>query len=113
MADFEEKHIYTYEKQPIFYRRFLDDLILIWTHGRDELDKFLNYLNNCHETIKFTMDASSTQINFLDTTLHKNPDGTLWTDLYCKPTDSHLYLHHKSAHPPAASGAYHIAKCLG
>ncbi len=29
MADFEEKCIYTYEKQPIFYRRFLDDLVLI------------------------------------------------------------------------------------
>ncbi len=58
MGDFEEKYIYSYEKQPIFYKRFLDDLILIWTHGRDELNKFLEHLNNCHETIKFTMEAS-------------------------------------------------------
>ena len=29
MADFEEKSIYTYRKQPIFYRHFLDDLVLI------------------------------------------------------------------------------------
>ena len=53
MADFEERYIYTYEKQPIFYKRFLDDLVMIWTHGREELDKFLEYLNNCHETIKY------------------------------------------------------------
>ena len=26
-------------------------------------------------------------------------DTTLWTDLYCKPTDSHSYLHYSSAHP--------------
>ena len=24
-------------------------------------------------------------------------EGELWTDLYCKPTDKHLYLHHPSA----------------
>ena len=34
MGDFEEKYIYTYKKQPIFYRRFSDDLVLIWEHGR-------------------------------------------------------------------------------
>ena len=26
-------------------------------------------------------------------------DGKLWTDLFCKPTDSHNYLHFNSAHP--------------
>ena len=111
MADFEEKFIYSYDKQPIFYKRFLDDLILIWTHGKEELDKFFEHLNKCHETIKFTMESSSDQINFLDTTLHKDADGTLWTDLYCKPTDSHTYLHYKSAHPHIAKEVYPIARC--
>ena len=100
MANFEEKFIYTYPKQPLFFKRFLDDLVIIWTHGRPELNKFLEYLNSCHPTIKFTMEASETHINFLDTTLHKREDGSLWTDLYCKPTDSHSYLHFKSAHLP-------------
>ena len=26
-------------------------------------------------------------------------EGEIWTDLYCKPTDSHNYLHYDSAHP--------------
>ncbi len=99
MSDFEEKYIYTYGKQPIFYKRFLDDLVMIWTHGQEELEKFLDHLNKCHETIKFTMESSLEKINFLDTTLHKSEDGTLWTDLYSKPTDSHNYLHYESAHP--------------
>ena len=74
-------------------------MILIWTHGRDELDKFLAHLNSCHDTIKFTIEASEDRVNFLDTTLHKTKEGKLWTDLYCKPTDSHMYLHYESAHP--------------
>ena len=61
--------------------------------------KFFNYLNGYHPTIKFTMEWSMEKINFLDTTLHKSPDGTLWTDLYCKPMDSHSYLHYTTAHP--------------
>ena len=111
MADFEEKFIYSYEKQPIFYKRFLDDLVMVWTHGQEELDKFFDYLNKCHETITFTVESSTEKINFLDTTVHKSPSGELWTDLYCKPTDSHSYLHFKSAHPHIANKAYHIARC--
>ncbi len=73
---------------------------MIWPHGLEELEKFVSHLNSCHETIKFTMDASTEKINFLDTTLHVDTEGNLWTDLYCKPTDSHSYLHYQSAHPP-------------
>ena len=38
-------------------------------------------------------------VNFLDTTVIKGPDNILYTDLYCKPTDSHNYLQYNSAHP--------------
>ena len=44
------------------------------------------------------MEWSPNKINFLDITLHKSPNGMLWTDLYCKPRDSHSYLHYTSAH---------------
>ena len=37
-------------------------------------------------------------VTFLDVTVHLT-DGVLWTDLYCKPTDSHNYLNFDSAHP--------------
>ena len=79
MADFEDKYIYSYDKQPIFYKRFLDNVVMVWTHGRDELENFLHlhHLNNCHSTIKFTMEVSETEENFLDTTLHKTEDGHL------------------------------------
>ena len=57
------------------------------------------HLNCLHPTLKFTMEASDEKINFLDTTLHTDKEGQLWTEVYCKPTDSHSYLHYSSAHP--------------
>ena len=41
----------------------------------------------------------SPPINFLDVTITKDKEGNLITDLYTKPTDSHLYLHYSSFHP--------------
>ena len=42
--------------------------------------------------IKFTFEASLSKVNFLDITVHIEPSGDLWTDPYCKPTDSHSYF---------------------
>ena len=44
-----------------------------------------------HPTPKFTADWSKTSINFLDVTVSIT-EGTIETDLYVKPTDSHQYL---------------------
>ena len=43
------------------------------------------------------MDHSTTEINFLGVTVTK-VGNKLETDLYCKPTDTHLYLHAQSCH---------------
>ena len=40
-------------------------------------------------------------IHFLDTTVKRDRGkNRLYTDLYCKPTDSHNYLRYDSSHPP-------------
>jgi hypothetical protein len=99
MADFEDKHVYNYPVQPTLWLRYIDDIFLIWKHPQEDLEKFLDHLNSCHPTIKFTHEYSHTSVNFLDTTVSLESDGTLKTNLYCKPTDSHNYLHYSSAHP--------------
>ena len=63
------------------------------------MDDFIQYLNNCHPSIKFTAEISDSEVNFLDTTVHLDPDGSIWSDLYSKPTDSHKYLRFESSHP--------------
>ena len=99
MGHFEDKFVYTYHLQPFIWKRFIDDIFFVWTYGQDELDKFVTYLNNCHETIKFTLEVSYLTIDFLDITILNNKDSTVSTNLYCKPTDSHNYLLYSSEHP--------------
>ena len=94
IGEFEETHVYTYQHRPH------------WWQSRDRLDRFINHLNSCHHSIKFTATISPTSVCFLDTTLNKATDGSLTTDLYTKPTDSHSYLHYSSCHPG------HIKKSL-
>ena len=99
MAHFEDTHVYTYHTQPLIWLRYIDDIFMVWDKGRNSLDDFLQHLNSCHKTIKFTSDISNEKIHFLDTTVQFNDSRTLYTDLYCKPTDSHNYLLYNSAHP--------------
>ena len=58
MGHFEDKFVYSYPLQPLIWKRFIDDIFFVWTYGQDELDKFVNYLNTCHDTIKFTLEIS-------------------------------------------------------
>jgi hypothetical protein len=76
MAGFEDTHVYNYHKQPHTWLRYIDDIFLIWTHGQEELDHFLHHLNTCHGTIKFTAEHSNKFVNFLDTSVHLDNNGS-------------------------------------
>ena len=54
MAKLERRFIQSVPFQPWFWWRFLDDVFMIWTHGRACLEEFLSALNSYHETTKFT-----------------------------------------------------------
>ena len=64
MTKFEEKHVYIYPLQPKLWKRFIDDIFLIWPHGMDSLLKFIEHLNTMHPTIKFTSDVCDTEMGF-------------------------------------------------
>ena len=97
---FEDKFVYTYTPKPTLWKRYIDDIFMIWPHGQDSLDSFISHLNSRHNTIKFTAETSISHVNFLDVAvtiiskMHK-----LTTSLYTKPTDSHNYLLYSSEHP--------------
>ena len=73
MDRFETKALNNYPLKPLIWKRFMDDIFLIWTHGEDSLKEF-NYLNSLHPTIKFTSETSTKSVNFLDTTVKLNQD---------------------------------------
>ena len=44
----------------------MDDIFFIWTHGDEELNKFLENLRNFKSKLKFSYEISKDNINFLD-----------------------------------------------
>ena len=100
MGHFEEKHIYPeLNNDSLFYTRYIDEIFLIYTGGERKLIEFLTKLNTAHDSIKFDFEKSTKSIAFLDTLVYIDDKRQLQTTLYTKPTDTHNYLHFKSAHP--------------
>jgi len=100
MADFEEKHILNKPKRPMLYRRYIDDIFIIWTDTLTELEQLINNINQCHSTIKMTSELSKQSINYLDLTITIE-NNKLKTTSYFKPTNTFSYLPGTSHHPKA------------
>ena len=98
MSDFEERFLESSPLKPFVWWRYIDDIFMIWQHGEEELSRFIQSLNSCHPSIKFTSEHSKQKINFLDVQVIKK-GNKLITDLFVKPTDTHQYLHATSCHP--------------
>ena len=65
----------------LMWRRFLDDIFILWTGNKEELEDFMCQINGFHETIKFTKDGDFERrtTHFLDVEV-KMEDGKLSTD---------------------------------
>ena len=111
MTKFEENHVYTYRLQPTLWKRFIDDIFLIWQHGLDSLLEFIKHLNSVHSTIKFTSDISPTEIAFLDLITYIK-GYKLYTRLHTKNTDRYMYLNFNSEHPMSLKGSIPYSQFL-
>jgi len=81
---FECKNCVTFCLQPLQYHRYVDDTLMIWHFGEDELDLFKYYMNTCSKHIKFTIESLKKETPFLDT-LVKLEGNRAITNLYYKP----------------------------
>jgi hypothetical protein len=112
MADLETKLLANAPGPiPFIWLRYIDDIFIIWTHSREELDAFLDYINHAHDSIKFTAEISAEKVSFLDVLVTKSTTG-LQTQVYCKPTDAHLYLDFNSSHPGSTKRAIPYSQAL-
>src|SRR6266516_3185326 len=84
--------------KPTFYRRYLDDLIIIWPGTVEELKEYNLFLNNIIPDITVTLKSHESQIDFLDTTVYRSKENNnkLFTKVFFKETDSHQLLHTSS-----------------
>ena len=81
-----------------FWKRFIDDIFLIFIGTTKQLQSMKDFMNNLHPTIKFTFEHSTQEISFLDMKIHIRTDHKLSTTLYRKPTDCAALLHFHSNH---------------
>ena len=98
MAKLEEKLLKDAPYPIPFWKRFIDNIFMIFPHSESCLEEFMRYLNNAHPTIKFTETHSKVNAVMLDTRVIRQGDGFI-TDLHVKETDTHSYLHYQSCHP--------------
>jgi hypothetical protein len=77
------------EFKPLYFRRYVDDTFLVFNKV-DQASLFLQYLNNQHPNIEFTMDgAIDGSLSFLDLNISQDT-GKLSTQIFRKPTFSGL-----------------------
>lgn len=90
---------------PIMYKRYIDDIFLIWTYDDASLQRLLELFNKEYPTIKITWNINAQRAEFLDTVVHKghkfNSSHILDINVHQKATNKYLYIPKSSFHPPA------------
>ena len=109
VGDLEEKLLAQFPLKPYLWWRYIDDIFMVWTHGEDKLEDFINHINSLHSTMKFTHEFSESHISFLDVTVSLDNNNKISKDLFVKSTDTHQYLLHTSCHPSHIKNPYFSA----
>jgi hypothetical protein len=84
-----------------FYKRYIDDLFMIWSGSFLQLLKFQEEFNNLHSNINLTFSQSKTNQVFLDLEVYKSQKNntlSLLTKTYQKQLNKYLYIPFKSYH---------------
>ena len=69
--------------QPIFYKRYVDDTLVAF-QNLNQAQRFLQYINQQHPNINFTMEVENNNcINFLDITISRS-DNSFTTNIFRK-----------------------------
>ena len=84
----------------VLYKRYIDDLLMIWTGSDSELEEFYVAMNAIHPRLKFTSQLSSRGIAFLDLWIEIQGDH-LTISTYQKTMNRYLYVPFTSHHPIA------------
>ena len=97
MDKFETDFLKMQKLQPFVLFRYIDDVLFICAHGKEEFENLMKELNGFRDHTKFTLESNKESINFLDVNINLS-SGHLMTNMYVKPTDCHQYLNYSSSH---------------
>jgi uncharacterized protein (UPF0297 family) len=80
------------------YRRYVDDIIIIFDQNKTDENTITNCMNNIHEHLEFKLTTEeNNKINCLDLSIHRNNQG-LQIGIYRKPTQTQPYILHPTTH---------------
>lgn len=97
ISDVEEVALLSLSYKPLFYYRYVDDIITGVPCER--IEELVSCFNSIHERINFTIERSiNNEISFLDINLIVKGDRII-SNWYQKPTFSGRYLNYFSQHP--------------
>ena len=81
-----------------FWKRFIDNIFVIFIGIIKQLQSMKHFMKNLHPTIRFTFEHSTQEISFLDMKIHIGADRKLSTTLYRKLSDCAALLKFHSNH---------------
>lgn len=98
MAQWEEKAVYTDTPAELnVYKRFIDDVVIVWNGDRNTLEMFLNKLNDNDKNISLVWKIDEKEIDFLN--LNISLEGQkIVTITHFKNVDANSYLSIDSCH---------------
>ena len=101
MDSLEQTMLQTAQVKPASYDRYVDDCLLVWTHGEGDLINFINHCNQQHPDIRFTWESTldTGTVSFMDLDISIGGNHLLEYELHQKPSDSGVNLNYKSAIP--------------
>ena len=91
------------------FKRYIDDICILWTSDEESLLKFFEFLNSKDEHLKFTIEYDKFRVNFLDIQI-KLENGMFQTDVYRKPCYRNSLLKSDSFHPTPLKNSLPISQ---
>jgi hypothetical protein len=92
-----------YRKHIYFYRRFIDDIFLVWrekpSHSNTQWEKFKTDMDAFGD-LKWTPEPLTNTVTFLDLSIRLTSDGRIKTKTFQKDLNLYLYIPSHSAHTP-------------
>ncbi len=111
----EKEHILT-DPNIVFYRRYRDDLLMLYQGDQNELQALMSRMNDAHTTLKFTFETSNDIVTYLDLQIFKgekfHEHGYLDHKINMKKTETHQWLCPQSAHCPSVFSALVLGETI-
>jgi len=99
MEDFEERALVQVTHKLLYWFCYVDDTFIIWPHGPELLERYLDHLNGLHRNIHFIMETEKDgHFSCLYFDICRRPDGCLCHKVYWKCTHTNFYLN-PGSHP--------------